>query len=288
MKSMTGFGFSEYQDEKIHLSLDLKSYNNRYLDVICNIPPFLNPLEPEIREFITSRVGRGRVEVFVKIREFQEELTIFLDKPVVRSYVEVLTDLAKTAGIDPKINLSHLLKMEGILRTDKRRDTGYYWNLLQNSLKEAYTGFEQSRASEGNRTSGDIRSILGGVVTQVEILELHAAEMEKKIIESLKTRFDQLLGDGYDESRILAETAVMLVKHDINEEIMRIKSHLQNFHAILEAKGPAGKKLDFVCQELGREINTVGSKSVIIDVNHAVVEMKNSVEKIREQLRNVE
>jgi len=285
---MTGFGCSEYQDDQIHVSLDLKSYNNRYLDISVSMPPFLNSLEPKIREMISSRINRGRVEVYIKIRELKEEVVIHLDKPVVQSYMSVLHELAEAAGLDAKPTLSHLLKMEGILKTDKQRDMDFYGDHIEKQLLDAFKGYEESRIREGSQTAADIHDILSAIEEKVKILEQHAPEAEKRIIETLKERFQQLLGEGYDESRILAETAVMLVKYDINEEIIRMKSHLQNFREIAGENSPVGKKLDFLCQELNREINTVGSKSTILEVNQCVIDVKDAIEKIREQLRNVE
>ena len=288
MKSMTGFGCSEYQDDKIHISLDLKSYNNRYLDITVSMPPFLNSLEPKIRSIVSSRINRGRVEVYIKIRELKEEVTIHLDKSVVQSYMTVLEALAEAAGLDSKPTLSHLLKMEGILKTDKQRDLDFYWEHVEKRLLDAFNEFEESRLREGEQTSADIEEVLLTIEKNVGKLEQYAPELGKRIMDTLKERFQQLLGDEFDESRILAETAVMLVKYDINEEIIRMKSHLQNFHQIAEEGAPLGKKLDFLCQELNREINTVGSKSTILEVNQSVIDVKDAIEKIREQLRNVE
>ena len=288
MKSMTGFGFSDYQDDQLRISLDLKSYNNRYLDISVSMPPFLNALEPKIRELITGRVQRGRVEVYIKIRELTEAVTVHLDKPVVESYMKVLEELTAIARLDEKPRLSDLLAMEGLLKTDKQRDLEFYWNHVENRFSEAFQEFEKSRIREGAQTEADIRDILAGIEKNVAVLEKHAPELERHIVETLKDRFEQLMGDDYDESRVLAETAVLLVKYDVNEEIMRMKSHLQTFRQIADGDAPVGKKLDFLCQELNREINTIGSKSTILEVNQSVIEVKDSIEKIREQLRNVE
>jgi uncharacterized protein (TIGR00255 family) len=252
------------------------------------MPPFLNPLEPKIRELITGGVQRGRVEVYIKIRELTEAVTVHLDKPVVESYVKVLEELAAAAKLDEKPALSDLLSMEGILKTDKQRDLDFYWSHVKNRFSEAFQEFEVSRIQEGAQTEADIRELLSGIEKNVAILEEHAPELETHIVETLKERFEQLMGDDYDESRVFTETAVLLVKYNVNEEIMRMKSHLQSFRQIADGDAPVGKKLDFLCQELNREINTIGSKSTILEVNQSVIEVKDAIEKIREQLRNVE
>jgi len=285
---MTGYGYCEIQNGKVHLSLDLKSYNNRYLDIVINMPPFLNSLEPKIREYLSSRLSRGRVEVFIRIRELQEDLKITVDSLTVQNYMKVLNELTKIAEIEPRVTLTHLLKMEGVLKTDKNRDLDYYWSVIRKALDTGFPEFEEARKREGDLTLQDITNLISEIREKLSIIEKHASAIEAKITETLKQRFYQLLGEDYDESRVYSETAVMLVKYDINEELMRMKSHLDNFSAICGSGEAAGKKLDFICQELNREINTIGSKSIILEVNRGVIDIKDAIEKIREQLRNVE
>lgn len=288
MKSMTGFGFSEIQDEKYHISLDLKSYNNRYLDIITNIPTVLNPLEPSLREWLSARINRGRVEVHIRYRELEEDLEVLLDENVVREYTAVLERLAKAAGIEGKPELSHLLSMEGIIKTDKKRDLSSVWARIEPMLEKAYTDFDANRAREGMNTEKDIIEQISLLKEQLSFVETKAPEVERLIRETLSGKFREITGDEIEETRLLAETAMYLVKYDINEEIIRMRSHLERFSEIMSDETSAGKKLDFLCQELNREINTIGSKSPVVEVHQSVVVMKDALEKIREQLRNVE
>ncbi len=288
MKGMTGYGYSEFQNEQIHITLEMKSYNNRYLDMQISLPPFLNPLEPRIREFLASRMERGRVEVYVKSVELSSDARVILDENVVHTYHEVLLRLAKVAGIEPEMSLSTYLGLEGILKVETKRDIETYWALLIPLLEESFGKLDAMRDAEGVSTREDIENHLAFIEGALSLVETNAAVLEERIRTSLKERFFELLGEGMDEGRVYAETAVLLVKCTINEECSRLKSHLSHFRKTLGEGAPMGKRLDFISQELNREVNTIGSKSTVYEINQAVVDMKDAIENIREQLRNVE
>ena len=288
MKSMTGYGYAEYQDEKIHLILEMKSYNNRYLDIIINQPVFLNALEPEIRRYIGDNAGRGRVELYLKVRELEEDIVFHLDKSAASSYADSLRELAGAAGLDEDISLGHLLSFDGILKTEKKRDIDEYRKRITPLLEECFSQWDESRKKEGLETAADIKSNLSIIYDAVDLFKSRADEMEENIRNNIRTKFNDVLGDAVDEQRVLAEIAVLLVKYSINEEIVRLSGHLDSFSGIIESGDVAGKKLDFICQEINREVNTIGSKSFILEINQKVVEVKDALENIREQLRNVE
>ncbi len=288
MKSMTGYGYTEYKDERTDLSVELKSYNNRYLDIYINLPGYLSPLEPVVRNFLKSRIGRGKIECTVRLRELEEDISILIDKTAAAGYAGALNELKDAAGIEEPLKLSHLLKMEGILKIQKNRTPEHYEELIIGRLEEVFLDYEDSRIKEGKITLIDIRSSLEILEERALLFENRADEMEEEIKKNLRERFQKLLEERFDENRVLAETAVLLMKYSINEEIVRLKGHLEGFRAGLENKKPMGKKLDFLCQEIGREINTIGSKSTRSDVIQAVVDSKDNLERIREQLRNLE
>jgi len=288
MKSMTGFGFSEYRNETIHLSLNLKSYNNRFLDLYVYLPQFLAPLEPKVRDFLSQRIIRGRIELGLKVSEFEEDIEVRLDRKSVQAYLRILEELAAEAGITDGIKLSHLLRIEGIIKLNKNREIDKYWQMLEPLLADAYNEFEETRKREGEATCKDIESNLSIIEDQRLFIEQAIPELEQFIKSELRSRFEELLGDAVDETRIYSEMAVMLMKADVNEEIVRLASHLTNFRFTMAKEGAVGKKLDFICQELNREINTIGSKNQVTAVNESVITVKDAIEKIREQLRNVE
>jgi uncharacterized protein (TIGR00255 family) len=288
MKSMTGFGYAESRNEKQAVAVTIKAYNNRFLDIFVNLPGEYSVLEQRIREYAADRVLRGRVEIHIKLSEYEQEIELRLDANVVRACMGLLKEMVKTAGLDEQPRLSHLLKMEGVFQAEKQRDIEGLWPFLEPVLTTAFEKFEQTRVQEGNATRQDIAGLLSTVEEEVDKISAEAGRMESGIKEKLRKRFYELLEENIDETRILAETAVMLIKSDVNEELVRLRSHLDNFRQVLDAAGAVGKNLDFICQELNREANTIGSKSTVYAVDEAVVGIKNALEKIREQVRNVE
>ncbi|MCP5514153.1 MAG: YicC family protein [Spirochaetales bacterium] len=288
MKSMTGYGYSEYQDEKIDIVTELKSYNNRYLDLYINLPPFFSSLEPVLRNFLSSRIERGKVELYIRVKEIEEDSTVSIDRGVALAGIDALKQLALIAGINETINLSHLLRMEGIIKKTRNRDADYFWKILEPLLEKTFLQFDESRTIEAVKTGEDIERQIEIISKAVGTAEKFASSMEDDIKKNLKDRFEQLLGDMADENRIYTETAVMLVRFSINEEIVRLKSHIEGFKAEISSDSPQiGKKLDFICQEINREINTIGSKSFKVEVNQAVIDARDALEKIREQVRNI-
>ena len=288
MISMTGFGYGEYQDDSRQAVLEIKGYNNRYLDIYVNLPQNLSSLEPRFREYLVSRVHRGKVELTLRYRRLENELTFSVDRDAAASFAAILRQIADAAGIDADISLSHMLAMEDLVQSKREIDPEKVWADLQPLLDQVCRQFMQSRAGEGEVTEKSIVSHLSVLAQAVEVIRDRSGELEKNLRENIRSRFETVLGNRIDEDRVLAETAVLLVKFSIDEELSRLTGHLEAFRSMASQKDPVGKKLDFLCQELNREINTVGSKSTIYEINSRVVEAKDALEKIREQLRNVE
>jgi uncharacterized protein (TIGR00255 family) len=288
MKSMTGYAYAVRQDENISLSVELKGYNSRFLEMTVTMPAFLSALEPGIREYLAGRFNRGKIEVNVRLREHNVPVSISVNRAAVRAYGGAFAVLAEELRIEEKPSLAALLSMEGILDIEKNRDDERYRQIIKPVLQTAADRFEAERIREGNHTEADIlshvallESLLGSVADQAPV-------MERAFQENLRSRFTELLGDKVDENRILTETAALLVKYTIAEEISRLQAHLAEFRAEVKRNGSLGKKLDFLSQEINREINTIGSKMPNLQVSRAVVDMKDALENIREQLRNVE
>ena len=288
MKSMTGYGYAEYQDEKRHYILEVKSYNNRYLDILISIPNFLNPLETEIREVINKRAERGRIEVYLKVREIEEDVEINIDNELAKNYSKSLKNLLEVAKIDDRVSLSHILALEGVVKEERQHNIDEYRDVIIPLLEDALNQWEKARIKEGKETLIDILKNIAIIEDTVKLFSEKSSEIEGYIKANIKNRFKEVLGDAVAEQRFLAETAVLLVKYSINEEIARLTGHIDSLKQSAESKISAGKKMDFICQELNREINTIGSKSFIFEINNKVIEAKDGLEKIREQLRNIE
>jgi uncharacterized protein (TIGR00255 family) len=285
---MTGFAYREKAGQDISLSVEIKGYNSRYLEIYVNTPPWLSALETRIREHMASLCGRGKVEVQVRVREHNAPLRVSVNTEAARAYRDAISSLAVSLGISEKPPLAVLLEMEGVLEVEKNRDDERYWKAIEPVLREAAGSFTAERIREGKHTEEDILKSLSIIESSLADIASRAPAIEASIKENIKTRFAELLGDKIDENRVLAETAVLLMKYTIAEELSRLSSHLAEFRAETAKNPRPGKKLDFLCQEINREINTIGSKSAILEVSRAVVDMKEALENIREQLRTVE
>ncbi|GHU64670.1 hypothetical protein FACS189447_01980 [Spirochaetia bacterium] len=288
MKSMTGYAYSEKNETNSTVSVEIKGYNSRFLDLSIYLPNWLSSLESEIRSYISSRFSRGKIEVGIRFKEHDAALSVSVNKGAAQNYFKAIQDLSHTLGLNEEPGLGHILNLEGVLEVDKHKDDEKYKNSIMPVLREASDKFEEERIREGNHTEADILSHISTLEKYTALVAGYSPELEKSIKENLKMRFTELLGDKIDEGRILAETAVLLMKYTISEELSRLAAHLSEFRNETERNPSPGKKLDFLCQEINREINTIGSKTPVLEVSRAVVEMKNALENIREQLRNVE
>jgi uncharacterized protein (TIGR00255 family) len=285
---MTGYGYSEALGNDCSLSVEIRGYNSRFLEIYVNLPPGLLSLEKPVREYIGNIAARGKIEITVRLKESAESISVKVNIEAAKAYAKAVSNLAEALNIAEKPSLSTVLGLEGVLEIEKNRDDARYWKIIEPVLKNAASGFERDRLREGEHTEKDILSHIGNIEKHLETIASFAPQLEKIIKENLRGRFAELLGDKIDENRILAETAVLLMKYTISEEISRLSSHLAEFRAETARNPGPGKKLDFLSQEINREINTIGSKAAILEVSHAVVEMKDALENVREQLRNVE
>ncbi|MDR1617783.1 MAG: YicC family protein [Treponema sp.] len=288
MKSMTGYAFREKHGEGVSLSVEIRSWNSRFLEISVALPPWLSGLERRIRDYIASRNGRGKIEISVRLREHNAPVTVSVNRAAAAAYREAINELAAGLELPGEADLSTLLGMEGVLEIERNRDNERYWQEMEEVLKGAVDDLEEEKIREGRYTEADILLYVGKIGEAVKTVASMAPLLEASIKENLRTRFAEVLEARIDENRVLAETAVLLLKYTISEELSRLSSHLAEFRAETARNPGPGKKLDFLCQEINREINTIGSKTPVLEVSRAVVEMKDALENIREQLRNVE
>jgi uncharacterized protein (TIGR00255 family) len=289
MKSMTGYAYAVSRDETMSVSVELKGWNNRFLEISIGMPSFLSALEPGIREYLSGRFNRGKIEVGVRLKEYNAPVSISVNRDAVRAYGAAFAFLAEELRIEEeKPSPAAFLGLEGVLDIEKSRDDERYRRIIEPVLQTAADQFEAERIREGNHTEADILSYIADLEAMTAAVSDYVPVMERAFQENLRSRFIEVLGDNVDENRVLTETAALLVKYTIAEEISRLSSHLAEFRAEVKRNGSPGKKLDFLCQEINREINTIGSKTPNLEVSRAVVNMKDALENIREQLRNVE
>ena len=288
MKSMTGYAYRETVNENVTVSVEIKGYNNRFLDLSVHIPPWLSSLENGIRKYLSSRFARGKLDVSVRLREENANVLVSVNESAVRAYKTAIEKLNNVLGLKETPGMELILGLEGVMEIEKNKDMEKYWAFIEPVLSVAADQFDAERLREGMHTREDILSYIVILEEAVKNIAPHAPLVEKAIKDNLRERFTELLGDKIDENRILTETAVLLMKYTIAEELARLASHISEFRLEIDRNPSPGKKLDFLSQEIGREINTIGSKTPLLEVSREVVEMKNALENIREQLRNIE
>jgi len=288
MRSMTGYGYAEVTNEDRSLSVEVRSVNNRYLDVSVTLPSFLNAFEGEIKRTVGDYALRGKVDVQIRLREHRSEVTIHVDSNVVAAARSALAEIGRLGGIADPPSYRDILAFEGVIQSERSYDPEWYREDLLRVLAEALDRWNATRESEGESTARDIAGHLDRLRNSLSIFVAAAPRVEQLALEAVRSRFREVLGDQVDEQRVLAEAAALMVRHATNEEEVRLRSHVESFAAVMTETGSVGKRLDFICQEMNREINTTGSKTVLPEVQAAVVEAKDAVEAIREQLRNLE
>lgn len=286
-KSMTGFAQRDFERDGVSGSIQIKSYNNRYLDASVSLPPQASSFEPRILALIGERLNRGKVEFFLRLKKVETPVSVSPDLAVAVSVHKAMLQIATFCGIDEKPSLQLVASFEGVLVYEKNVDSESLWSPIAEEIRSALDEMEASRMREGRATEVNILAELARFEASLALVKENAADMDKAITTQLQTRFEELLPKGYDEQRLLQEVAVQLVRLTIAEEISRLDAHIGAFRSMSGEESPA-KKLDFLCQEMNREVNTIGSKNTLVPVAHAVVEMKDALENIREQLRNVE
>jgi len=287
MKSMTGYGSSDIAGALVAGTVTLRSWNNRYLELSVQMPAFLAALERPAREYVESRVARGKLELSVRARSVSNRAGPTIDEAGARTAADALRKLARAAGIDEPVGLSHLMAVEGVLSFERGDDAEALWSDLEPALEACMRSYEAERLREGAAARADMEGGLAAIERSLDVVEARAPELESFVKTDLRRRFMEVMGDLVDEARILSEVSAYLARHTINEELSRLRSHAASFLSSMDEPA-CGKKLDFICQELNREANTIGSKSAQAEVSAAVIAMKEAIENLREQARNVE
>lgn len=288
MTSMTGYGYNEMNYETAIVSVEIKSVNSRFLDLNINLPPFLNSIESYFRNKISQNITRGKVDVFIRIKELESDAQIYADTKMAKSYYDAIKEVAIATGYDEKsIPLSLILEQNGVLNSNKSYDVEKYQSMIDPIFDNALNQFVKDANREGENLLVDLKSKLLELETCADFFKKWQPKMENVFKEIITAKFNDLLKDNVDENRIMTEVAAMLVKYTINEEIVRLQSHIKAMKDELENNPYPGKKIDFICQEMNREINTIGSKNQFAEVGAMVIKAKDSLENIREQSKNI-
>ena len=286
MRSMTGFGRAAHAAAQRRITVEIKSYNSRYLEVSVSVPAGFAELEPRLRAVVGERVARGRVELSLALLDLSDAVQVSVDTAAVRAYLTALRELAALVGGGP-VTLSHLLAAGGFLGEQREHRVEEVWAECQLPLEQAFARLEAARHRDGAVTAADVARLLAAIEEEMGIIEGEAPRTAQRLHATVAARVRELLAQPVDEGRMVAALAAVLTKADINEELVRLRGHLDAFRHAL-GTGERAKKLEFISQEMMREVNTIAAKGAAYAVSAAAVRAKAAIERIREHLRNVE
>ena len=291
LKSMTGYGRAKVENDFREITVELKSVNHRYLDITIKAPRIYGFLDESIKSAVMGAVSRGKMEIFVSIKNKEgSDVKISPNFPVIEAYLDSFKAIAERFGIENDVTVMNVAKMSEAISVDKEdADVSELTNEVLSVLSEALKEYDTMRTNEGAQLCEDILKRGEGLKQYVNRVEARSPESEKEYREKIAARMNEILGESdVTEARILAEAALFADKISITEEIVRLRSHLKQLSHMITNEKAAGRKLDFLVQELNRETNTIGSKANDGEIAKCVIEMKAEIEKIREQIQNLE
>lgn len=291
VSSMTGYGQGASRSEAWVINVQMRSVNHRYCEVVVRLPRQYAGLEERIRRTVQANIFRGRVEVYVSIEPGEaKKKSLSVDRGLALAYTEALQELAAELNLPGAVDISLVAKFpDVIVLSEPEEDLDALWPEVAGALDAALLALRAMRGKEGAALSLDIAHRTAKIGQIIKIIEERSGLVVEEARERLKTRLEDLLGSvELDETRLLMEVAILADKSSITEELIRLQSHLEQIRQTLEQGNEVGRKLDFILQEINREVNTIGSKASDYTIAAAVVEVKSELEKIREQVQNLE
>ena len=269
IKSMTGYGQGKYTNDGRDYTVEIKAINHRYNDITVKMPRYLNFLEDTIRKYVSNSLNRGKIDVYISLKN--------------------MSDKGRDINLPDDLSTTSIVRMQDLFVVENENLEDLYWNELKNALDIALENISKPRTSEGERLASDIYTRLNKISEIIPVVE----EASKKLLDEYKTKLENRItelgaNEIIDESRLGVEIVLFADKSSICEEITRLKSHIESFKEMLNVEGPIGKKIDFLIQEMNRETNTIGSKANSLGITKYVIDMKNEIENIREQVQNIE
>lgn len=291
IKSMTGFGRCEVSENDRKFTVEMKSVNHRYLDVNIKMPKKLNFFESAIRALLKDYIQRGKVDMFITYEDMTENnVSIKYNKEIAAEYLKYLKEMAEEFTLDNDIRVSTLSRYPEVFTMEEVAiDEEGIWKTLEKAIKGAAEGFVETRIKEGENLRNDLISKLDGMLSHVDFIQERSPQIIAEYKHKLEDKVKDLLGDvKVDENRLLMEVTIFADKVCVDEEIVRLKSHIETTKATLQAGGSMGRKLDFIAQEMNREANTILSKANDLEISNRAIELKTEIEKVREQIQNIE
>ena len=291
IRSMTGFGRATAQTDGYFITVELKSVNHRYFDFNCRLPRQYGFAEEKLKAYINSRVSRGKIDCFLGVEALDtEDADVLVNHTLASAYVKALKELSQTYSLKDDFGTSAVSRFPDVFvlrKTDE--DEEKLWSLIQPVAEQAVDKFISMREAEGEKMHCDILSHAQAIIDNVSFIEERSPQTVKEYNDKLVTRVHELIGDvSLDESRIIQEVALFADKVAVAEETVRLHSHISQLRNFLNGEEPIGRKMDFLVQEINREANTIGSKACDVEIARRVVDIKAEIEKIREQIQNIE
>lgn len=291
IKSMTGYGSAKGQADGFEITVELKSVNNRYLDTSVRLPRSFIFAEDAVKSAVQSHISRGKVDVFVSIdTSAANDMTVKVNEPLLKGYIEAIRHISEEYNLHDDLTALSVSRFPDVLSVERRDvDAEEISAAIKSVCEQALADFDAMRLREGEKLREDVLNRLGTIDEYVTEIEREAPKTAAEYRARLEQRMAEVLGTaGIDESRILAEAAIFADHIAVDEETVRLRSHMAQLKTMINGSSPTGRKIDFLIQEFNREANTIGSKCQNSDIAHVVVELKSEIEKIREQIQNIE
>ena len=291
VRSMTGFGRAKYSENGLNITVEFKSVNHRYFEFTSRLPKGYMFLDEKLKSFCQQNISRGKVEAAVIIEDNSEgAASVELNTAYAGAYLAAVKDMSRRYGIKNDVKMSTLVANPELFTVKKQTlSEETVTAAVLKTAEEAMQSFISMREAEGKRLKNDVKSRTDFILEKVAFVDERSPETVKAYREKLEQKIRELIGDvQVDEQRLLTETAIFADKVAVAEETVRLKSHIKQFCSLLDSDEPIGRKLDFIVQEMNREANTIGSKAQDIEIAHTVVDIKSEIEKIREQIQNIE
>ena len=292
IKSMTAYAYATLTEKELSVIIEIRTYNSRHLDIALRLPPAYLVLEDKIKRASAAEIARGRVELRMHIKELSATgVQYTVDMAKAQAYWEALACLKEGLRLTAPIGLEHFNKLDGIIQPiEDNPPVENYWPLIEACLRQALADLDKMRLREGDFLKNDFKQRLTFITQSLEKISQGSQNLLALYRDKLQARIETLTKGliELDQLRITQEAAILADRSDISEEIVRTRSHIKQFNAIIDADGPAGRKLNFLLQELNREFNTMGAKVGQADLAHTIVDVKAEFEKLREQVQNIE
>ena len=291
LKSMTGFGRFESETPERKISVEMKAVNHRYCEIGLKMPKKLNFFESAIRNLLKNYISRGKVDIFITYEDFTEgrELVKY-NEDIAKSYFELIKKMGAQFGIDGNINASQLARFPDVFTLEEQQaDENEIWGFIENAIKNAAESFVKTRIAEGEHLKNDLIGKLDGMISMIDFIEERSPQVVDEYRNRLYAKVEELLGNTNMDQGILAtEITVFADKICVDEETVRLRAHINNMKNTLNEAENVGRKLDFIAQEMNREANTILSKSSDLDITNTANNLKTDIEKVREQIQNIE